>query len=67
MARATSPTPSIDLLTSWVYELLDAHDDTARLAADLTDDDRWRAHVVYLRDLQRLGREALARIAATLD
>lgn len=47
-------------LTLLVYELLDAHDDTARLAADLAPDVRWEAHVGYLRDLQRLGREALA-------
>jgi hypothetical protein len=47
-------------LTLLVYELLDAHDDTARLAADLASDVRWEAHVGYLRDLQRLGREALA-------
>ena len=47
-------------LTLLVYELLDAHDDTARLAADLASEVRWEAHVGYLRDLQRLGREALA-------
>jgi hypothetical protein len=47
-------------LTLLLYELLDAHDDTARLAADLESDVRWEAHVGYLRDLQRLGREALA-------
>jgi hypothetical protein len=47
-------------LTLLVYELLDAHDDTARPAADLAPDVRWEAHVGYLRDLQRLGREALA-------
>jgi hypothetical protein len=28
-----------------VYELLDAHDDTARLAADLAPDLRWEAHL----------------------
>jgi hypothetical protein len=47
-------------LTLLVYELLDAHDDTARLAADLASEVRWEAHVGYLRDLQRLGRETLA-------
>jgi hypothetical protein len=47
-------------LTLLVYELLDAHGDTARLAADLASDVRWEAHVGYLRDLQRLGRETLA-------
>ena len=47
-------------LTLLVYELLDAHDDAARLAADLAPDVRWKVHLGYLRDLQRLGREALA-------
>jgi hypothetical protein len=49
-------------LVRWVYELLDAHRDTAWLAADLEDEPEWRAHLDYLRDLQRHGREALARI-----
>jgi hypothetical protein len=48
-------------LTRLVYELLDAHDDTARLAADEMLDERWVTHLDYLRDLQRVGREALAR------
>jgi hypothetical protein len=47
-------------LTLLVYELLDAHDDTARLAADLPLDWRWEVHLGYLRDLQRAGREGLA-------
>ena len=51
-------------LTRLVYELLDAHDDTARLAADLAIDPRWQVHLDYLRDLQRHGRESLARAAA---
>jgi len=71
---ATSPTteavPNSQQLTLLVYELLDAHDDTARLAADLAPDVswkmqvRWEVHLGYLRDLQRLGREALALSAA---
>jgi hypothetical protein len=40
-------------LTLLVYELLDAHDDTARPAADLAPDVRWEVHLGYLRDLQR--------------
>ena len=44
-----------------IYELLDAHDDTMRLGEGLESDLRWRAHLDYLRGLQRLGREALAR------
>jgi hypothetical protein len=48
-----------------VYELLDAHDDTARLAAELTGDARWHAHLAYLRDLQRVGRAVLAQATAS--
>ena len=48
-----------------IYELLDAHDDTARMAADPTLDPTWGPHLDYLRALQRKGREVLAR--ATLD
>ena len=43
-----------------VYELLDAHEDTMRLADSLAGDERWAAHLDYLRDLQRVGRERLA-------
>jgi hypothetical protein len=57
--RARSRIP--DRLTVLVYELLDAHDDTARLARDLELDEYWEAHLSYLRDLQRRGRESLAR------
>ncbi len=46
-----------------VDELLDALDDTARLADDLALDWRWQVHLGYLRDLQRLGREVLAAAA----
>jgi hypothetical protein len=51
-------------LGALVYELLDAHDDTARLAAGLTGDARWLAHLAYLRDLQRIGRALLAQATA---
>ena len=47
-----------------VYELLDAHDDTAELAGGLGDL-AWELHLDYLRALQRRGREVLAR--ATLE
>jgi hypothetical protein len=57
-ARDTSP--ELSELTRWVYELLDAHRDTASLAADLEGDQEWRAHLYYLRDLQRHARESLA-------
>jgi hypothetical protein len=45
-----------------IYELLDAHDDTARLAGELARDPDWHAHLQYLRALQRTGREVLAHI-----
>jgi hypothetical protein len=47
-------------LAALVYELLDAHSDTADLAADLSDELRWAAHLDYLRALQRIARESLA-------
>lgn len=47
------------------YELLDAHADTQRLADGAATDAEWESHLVYLRDLQRVGRETLARAAAS--
>jgi hypothetical protein len=46
--------------TRLAYELLDAHDDTARIATGQNLDAHWQAHLSYLRDLQRVGREVLA-------
>lgn len=46
-------------LTSLVYELLDAHWDTVELARGLPGEP-WRAHLDYIRALQRKGRELLA-------
>ena len=57
-ARGEAPT-----LVALTYELLDAHADTARLAEGLASDAQWQHHLAYLRDLQRVGREALARAA----
>ena len=50
-----------------IYELLDAHYDTARLADHLAGDPDWQAHLEYLRALHRTGRELLARIALERD
>jgi hypothetical protein len=50
----------VDELIALTYELLDAHADTARLGFDASDAE-WDNHLAYLRDLQRVGREALAR------
>lgn len=47
-------------LSQFVYELLDAHDDTMRLAEELTGELSWDSHLDYLRRLQRVGRELLA-------
>ena len=54
----------VENLGSLVYELLDAHEDTMRLAMALAADEEWAAHLDYLRDLQRVGRECLARAGA---
>ncbi len=59
MSRSLSLTATRDL-TALVYELLDAHADTARLAEELGGDLRWDAHLDYLRALQRTARELLA-------
>ncbi|HTT29833.1 MAG TPA: hypothetical protein VMG37_15570 [Solirubrobacteraceae bacterium] len=48
-------------VTELLYELLDAHVDTIRMAYELDTDPAWAAHLDYLRDLQRVGREALAQ------
>jgi hypothetical protein len=53
----------ITALVALVYELLDAHADTARLDADAASDADWANHLAYLRDLQRVGRETLAGVA----
>lgn len=57
----TTPT---DRLSGLLYELLDAHFDTISLADELEADERWAAHLDYLRGLQRVARETLARVAA---
>ena len=57
-ASTTSDTAHLQAL---VYELLDAHVDTLTLAGQLCESQGWAAHLDYLRDLQRVGRETLAR------
>lgn len=49
-----------EYVTELLYELLDAHVDTVRMAKGLEWDPAWAAHLDYLRDLQRVGRETLA-------
>ena len=63
----TSPGP-VEQLSQFVYELLDAHADTLWLADELPGGKEldaagdWPAHVLYLRDLQRVGRALLAHL-----
>jgi hypothetical protein len=54
-------------LVALTYELLDAHADTSRLAGDDVNDLEWQKHLGYLRDLQRIGREVLARAEAAAE
>jgi hypothetical protein len=63
--QRTAAEAASKLLSELVYELLDAHGDTAALVAEGADDAGWDAHLEYLRRLQRLGREALARASGT--
>jgi hypothetical protein len=65
---AAEPAPeSVGTLVALTYELLDAHADTARLTEEDASAAEWRDHLAYLRDLQRVGREALARAACVGD
>lgn len=53
----------VDNLAELVYELLDAHVDTIALADDVPGSPDWAAHLDYIRDLQRVGRERLASLS----
>jgi hypothetical protein len=55
--------PSTHALVDLAYELLDAHSDTTRLSMEEAPAAEWDQHLAYLRDLQRAGREVLARSA----
>jgi hypothetical protein len=48
-------------LAELILELLDAHFDTAVLAAELSYEPQWAAHLDYLTALQRTAVETLAR------
>jgi hypothetical protein len=63
MFEALPPAAISEQLTQLVYELLDAHEDTARLVEEMTSEAAWALHLDYLRDLQRVGREVLATAA----
>jgi hypothetical protein len=62
-ADTRGATPA-DRLSGLLYELLDAHLDTIELVDSVDMPECWAAHLDYLRDLQRVGRETLARVAA---
>jgi Na+/phosphate symporter len=63
MFEALPAAPISEELTQLVYELLDAHEDTARLAEEAASEAAWALHLDYLRDLQRVGREVLGKAA----
>lgn len=67
--RPINPPPArhTEQLTRLVYELLDAHSDTERLVQERRDELQWRAHLSYLRDLQRVGRAFLAQQINTTE
>jgi hypothetical protein len=52
----------LDDAVVFIYELLDAHHDTIRLASQQPPNPMWQAHLEYLSALQRTGRELLARM-----
>lgn len=58
-SRSTGAT-SLSAVCELVYELLDAHEDTAQMAAWFRCDPDWREHLERLQTLQRKGRETLA-------
>jgi hypothetical protein len=61
---ASSPASErAEQLVCLFYELLDAHADTEQLVHGPSTQLLWRTHLHYLRDLQRTGREILARAA----
>lgn len=63
-----SPTStSQSALVTLVYELLDAHADTASLALAPAGAEQWENHLEYLGRLQRCGREVLAGATGEAD
>jgi hypothetical protein len=59
----SSAAEQAEQLARLVYELLDAHGDTERLVRTRANELLWQAHLHYLQDLQRIGREILAQSA----
>jgi hypothetical protein len=63
VAAVPSAAQRAEQLVGLVYELLDAHADTNRLVRGPSTELLWQAHLHYLRDLQRTGREILAQVS----
>jgi hypothetical protein len=61
---AASATRTAVELEQLVHELLDAHEDTVRLATGPAAPIEWQIHLDYVRALQRVAYESLARIAS---
>ena len=59
-ASAASAEPT-EQLARLDYELLDAHSNTSQVLDGPSTDLMWQTHLYFLRDLQRAGREILAR------
>jgi hypothetical protein len=53
---------SLNAVSALVYDLPDAHQDTARMAAWFRCDPDWREHLERLQALQRTGSETLAHL-----
>jgi hypothetical protein len=65
MSETRTTVEATGKLVELIYELLDAHADTSRLAEDFGREINWAAHLDYLQRLQRVGREMLAgRVAS---
>jgi hypothetical protein len=67
MSETRSTVEASTMIVELVYELLDAHDDTARLAQGMDGDAHWATHLEYLQRLQRVGRELMAASVAGQD
>jgi hypothetical protein len=63
MFEALPPAPISEQLTQLVYELVDAHEETARLVEEMASEAARALDLDYLRDLQRVGREVLGKAA----
>ncbi len=67
MSETRATVEATGKIVELIYELLDAHADTSRLAAGFGRELDWAAHLDYLQRLQRVGRELLAAGASLSD